>query len=223
MLKFLTPKEEGFFAQFDALAACEVEVAETFLEMLEHYGDAPAKERRIREIEHRADEISHRSIEMLHKTFITPFDRNDIHRLISRMDDILDLVQDSAETMTLYDVRAVTPEAVHLGNLIRICCERVHQAVGLLSSMKNADAILKLCHELDQLESDADKVLRARVQRWRSQAVGSPALRGNEKSRCSVDAAFLPRQASNRMVSPFMARCRPPASGGIPTCTMRSR
>jgi uncharacterized protein Yka (UPF0111/DUF47 family) len=77
------------------------------------------------------------------------------------MDDILDLIQDVAESAMLYDLQRVTPEAQQLAELNQMCCDRVRTAVGLLSSMENADAILKLCGEIDRLESDADRVMRS--------------------------------------------------------------
>jgi uncharacterized protein Yka (UPF0111/DUF47 family) len=100
---------------------------------------------------------------LLHATFVTPFDRDDIHRLISRMDDILDLIQDAAESLILYDIQKMTPEAAHLANLVQICCERVHDLVGLLGSMDNAPSMLKLAQDIDQLESDADRVMRSAI------------------------------------------------------------
>ena len=90
-----------------------------------------------------------------------PLDRDSIHQLITRMDDILDLIQDVAESAMLYDLQRITPEAQQLADLNQMCCERVQTAVGMLSNMENADAILKVCGEIDQLESDADRVMRA--------------------------------------------------------------
>jgi hypothetical protein len=77
------------------------------------------------------------------------------------MDDILDLTQDVAESVMLYDIQQVTREAIQLASLSQMCCERVRTAVGMLSNMDNAEAILKLCVEIDQLESDADRVMRS--------------------------------------------------------------
>jgi uncharacterized protein Yka (UPF0111/DUF47 family) len=79
------------------------------------------------------------------------------------MDDILDLIQDAAESLMLYDIQRVTPEAIHLANILQICCDRVHTAVGLLNSMDNAPQILKLAQDIDQLESDADRVMRSAI------------------------------------------------------------
>ncbi len=102
---------------------------------------------------------------MLHKTFITPIDRDDIHQLISKMDDILDLIEDSAQLMFLYDVRVPTPEAKKLADICVLCCEKMQSAVALLSSMDNAAAIMTICTEIDRLESEADHVMRAAMAR----------------------------------------------------------
>jgi uncharacterized protein Yka (UPF0111/DUF47 family) len=77
------------------------------------------------------------------------------------MDDILDLIQDVAESAMLYDLQQVSPEAQQLADLNQMCCERVQSAVKLLSNMENADAILKICGEIDRLESDSDRVMRS--------------------------------------------------------------
>jgi predicted phosphate transport protein (TIGR00153 family) len=159
-------RQGQFFDFFNQHAKFIYEGGHALTELLDNCDDEAGRAvrtNRIIEIERGADKVTHATMALLHKTFATPFDRNDIHPLVSRMDDILDLVRDSTETMTLYDVHALTPEALHLGNLIGICCEGVQSAVSLLHSMDNAQTILGLCHELSKLESDADKVLRAGV------------------------------------------------------------
>ena len=81
------------------------------------------------------------------------------------MDDILDLLQDATETMSLYDVHSVTPEAMRLGELVLACCEQVQHAVALLHNMANSRQIVAICEEIDRLESDADRVMRAAMSR----------------------------------------------------------
>jgi predicted phosphate transport protein (TIGR00153 family) len=98
---------------------------------------------------------------MLHKTFITPLDREDIHQLITRMDDILDLMEDAGQTVSLYDIKQITPEAKRLAELCLSCCEKVRACVGLLHNMNNAREMLSICADIDRLESDADHVMRA--------------------------------------------------------------
>lgn len=163
MLKFLIPKEEGFFEKFDALAACQVEVADVFNEMLDYYGDAPAKERRIRDIEHRADEISHRAIEMLHKTFITPFDRDQILKLVSRMDDVIDLVDSVARRMMLYGVKEATSELKEMGVVLKKSVIEIQKAVKGLRNLKHVAAIQEACIEINKLENDCDALRDAVV------------------------------------------------------------
>jgi predicted phosphate transport protein (TIGR00153 family) len=164
MLGRLMPREGRFFDLFNQHADRIVEGANHLVQLMQQYADPKARQREldaIDEVETAADRITHETVALLHKTFITPFDREDIHQLISRMDDILDLTQDVAESVMLYDIQRVTPEAIQLAALAQMCCERVRSAVALLSSMENAEVILKLCGEIDQLESDADRVMRS--------------------------------------------------------------
>jgi uncharacterized protein len=164
MLGRLMPREGRFFDLFNAHAERIVEGAAHLVHMMQHYDEQAVRQFELQEIdriETSADKIAHETFALLHKTFITPFDREDIHQLISRMDDILDLTQDVAESVMLYDIQAVTPEAIQLAQLSQMCCERVRSAVAMLTNMDNAEAILKLCSEIDQLESDADRVMRS--------------------------------------------------------------
>jgi predicted phosphate transport protein (TIGR00153 family) len=162
----LMPREGRFFDLFNQHAALVVTGGTALADLLQGYDDAAGRAARIEqigEIERAADRVTHETVALLHKTFVTPFDRDDIHRLISRMDDILDLIQDAAESLMLYDIRQVPPEACHLADLVKICCERVQSATQLMSSMQNAATILKVCQEIDGLESDADRVMRAAI------------------------------------------------------------
>ena len=163
----LLPREGNFFELFNQHGAKIVEGSRAFMAMVEHYADTEERERHAAEVdkaERQADKITAEVNRLLHKTFITPIDREQIHSLINAMDDILDLLQDSAETMSLYDVRAMTDEVVRLADLSGRCCERVAHAVSLLPRLSKHDAAvaaIKACEEIDQLESDADKVMRA--------------------------------------------------------------
>lgn len=164
----LMPLEGRFFDLFNQHAALLAKGGSVLAELLQDYADEGGRAERIArigELERAADRITHDTVALLHKTFVTPFDRDDIHRLISRMDDILDLIQDAAESLSLYDIRQVAPEAAHLADLVKICCERVQVATGMLSSMQNAPSILMVCQEIDGLESDADRVMRGAVSR----------------------------------------------------------
>ncbi len=162
----LRPREGRFFSLFDSHAKLIVDGALALADVLRHYDiekDREAGIKTIEDAEHAADRITHETVQLLHTTFVTPFDRDDIHRLISRMDDVLDLIQDTGESLVLYDIQKVTPEATQLAELLLRCAERVQSAVGLMASMADAPAILKICQEIDKLESDADKVMRTAI------------------------------------------------------------
>jgi len=162
----LMPREGRFFSLFDGHAKLIVEGAVALADVLRHYENKQDREvgiRLIEDAEHAADRITHDTVQLLHKTFVTPFDRDDIHRLISRMDDVLDLIQDTGESLVLYDIQRVTPQATQLADLLLRCSERVQSAVGLMASMADAPAILKICQEIDRLESDADKVMSTAI------------------------------------------------------------
>lgn len=157
----LMPKEGKFFDLFVEHADLCVKGAKEMVALMVNFDDLEMRVHAIEGIEKQADKVTHSTLELLHKTFITPLDRDDIHQLITRMDDILDLLEDAAQTMSLYDIKAITPEARRLAELCLTCTEKVRTAVALLSNMDNAREILGLCAEIDRLESDADHVMRA--------------------------------------------------------------
>lgn len=157
----LMPKEGRFFDLFNDHAALVVEGAHELNLFMSDMGNREAHAQNVSSIEKKADKITHETILLLHQTFVTPLDRDDIHKLISNMDDILDLMEDVAECVVLYDVREVTDAARKLADICVTCAEKVKQAVGLLSNLDNSQVILKLCREIDQLESEADRVMRS--------------------------------------------------------------
>jgi len=168
LLSVLMPRERQFFTLFNEHASLVVQGAGALVEMLADYSDNGRRDAyvaKIQSFEKAADKVTHQTVELMHNTFVTPFDRDQINKLIQRMDDILDLMQDTAESLMLYDVHVLTPEVSHLANLVQICCTRVEAAVTQLSSMDNGPAILKICQEIDALETDADRVTQAAISR----------------------------------------------------------
>ena len=163
----LLPREGNFFEMFNQHAERIVEAARAFAQLVANYNDVQLREQYNRDVdnaERAADKVTHEVNRLIHKTFITPIDRDQIHKLINTMDDVADLIQDSAETMALYDVRQMTEEITRLTDLSVKCCERVKEAVSLLGKLANpatAEAALKTCEEIDRLESDADRVMRS--------------------------------------------------------------
>jgi|SRR6185312_863522 len=162
----LMPREGRFFALFDQHAQYVVQASIVLVELLEGFDDTEkraARATRILELEHAADRVTRETVSLLHKTFVTPLDRDDIHLLISRMDDVLDLIQDVTEALQLYDIQRLTPEALQLAQLLNQCCVRVEQAVHQLARLDDSALVLKLCNEIDSLESQADTVMRTAI------------------------------------------------------------
>jgi predicted phosphate transport protein (TIGR00153 family) len=157
----LMPTEGKFFDLFNQHAELGVKCAKEMVALMTNFDDLEIRVHAIETLEKQADKVTHNAIDLLHKTFITPLDRDDIHQLITRMDDILDLLEDAAQTISLYDIKAITPEAKRLAELCLACAEKVKAAVGLLHNMDNSRQILAICQEIDRLESDADHVMRA--------------------------------------------------------------
>ncbi len=157
----LMPTEGKFFEYFIQHGELCVKGGKEMVALMTNFDDLEHRVHAIESVEKQADKITYAALDLLHKTFITPIDRDDIHKLITRMDDILDLMEDAAQTISLYDIKAITPEAKRLAELCQACCEKVLAAVSLLHNMDHAREILTICSEIDKLESDADHVMRA--------------------------------------------------------------
>ena len=167
----LLPKEGNFFELFNEHGPHIAQGARSFLAMVENYADRTLREKYAAEVdaaERAADKITAEVSRLLHRTFITPIDREQIHGLINAMDDILDLLQDSSEVMSLYDVQRIGEDVVRLTEISVRCCERVQHALTLLPQLSRADvaeSAIKTCEEIDRLESDADRVMRSAMSR----------------------------------------------------------
>jgi predicted phosphate transport protein (TIGR00153 family) len=167
----LLPREGNFFELFNEHAKHISAGARAFLLMVQNYADPALREQHSLEVgneERAADRITAEVHRLLHRTFITPIDRDLIHRLINAMDDVLDLLQDSSEVMSLYDLQKLPEDVMRLSEVSVRCCERVQYVVTLLPKLKSAEvaaAALKTCEEIDQLESDADRVMRGAMSR----------------------------------------------------------
>lgn len=159
------PRETSFFDFFDNHAALTLEGTREFLSLVSTGANIVAKASRIKEIEHETDVITHHCVEALHRTFITPIERDDIHRLITRMDDVMDYVEAAAERMMLYEIKELTVEVRDLADVLVRSMEEVKKAVGGLRNMKNAEAIVKACIDVNRLENEADAILRNAVAR----------------------------------------------------------
>lgn len=160
MLRRFLPREEDFFGLFEQHAALTVEGAKQMRRLVQGDQNFRAVCARIKEIEHETDVITHTCVERLHKTFITPLDRDDIHTLITRMDDIMDFIEAAAVSVTLYELTEMTEPVRALAEVLVKSTEQVAVAVGGLKDLKHSDVILKACIEVNRLENEGDEILR---------------------------------------------------------------
>jgi len=159
------PRETSFFDFFEQHALLTIEGTKEFLSLVTTGANIAAKCRRISDIEHETDTITHRCVEALHKTFITPIDRDSIHRLITRMDDVMDFVEAAAERLELYELVVMTNDVRDLADVLHRSAMQVEVAVRGLRTLGNTQATLKLCIDINRLENEADAILRRSVAR----------------------------------------------------------
>lgn len=166
MFRSIIPREEVFFDNFEKICALMTEAARHLRSMLETGGPYAEAARRAKAIESEADELTHRSIATLHKTFVTPFDRQDIQRLIVGLDDVLDTIEAVSSLLNLYNPRNAMQEAMRLADLLLQGTEKVAVMVGLLRQLsKQSDHLLALGLELNHLENEADRAYQQAIAR----------------------------------------------------------
>ena len=152
----LIPREERFFDLFVEDAANVLGAARLLEAFLRTYDVIERRAGEIRDAEHRGDEISHDIGHRLENTFVTPFDREEIHGLISALDDVLDYIEEVADTFVLYRIDAPTPVAVEQASIVVRQCEQLHEALSHLRGFKNLD---KYWIEVHRLENEGDRIV----------------------------------------------------------------
>jgi predicted phosphate transport protein (TIGR00153 family) len=165
MLRSLLPKNEDFYGLFDQISANTVEGVQILVRMLddcEHYNEHAIS---LKSLEHRTDQLVHSVMSHLHKTFITPIDREDIHQLAVRMDDILDLAEAASSRIDLYRPCDVPREAKELSIVLLESVKMVQEMVGLLRNLKKPARIMELTVEINRLEDQADYIRRSTLAR----------------------------------------------------------
>jgi len=156
----IIPREERFFDLFVEDAANVLVGARQLEEMLRTYDDLDRRNAELRDTEHRGDEISHDIGHRLEGSFITPFDREDIHGLISALDDVLDTVEEAGDTFGLYHIEAPTSIAVQQASIIVRQCELLHEALLHLKGFRDLE---KYWIEVHRLENEGDQLVRSAI------------------------------------------------------------
>jgi predicted phosphate transport protein (TIGR00153 family) len=157
------PKEQKFFDLFDAGAANTIKAAKALKDMIDTWQFIDSHIAEITELEHEGDSITHQIISLLHRTFVTPFDREDIALLAHTMDDIIDFIHSTADSMFIYKVSAPTQRAKELADIIVQATIEVEKAVKGLRHKSQFKTILEECVEINRLENAADRVYRAAI------------------------------------------------------------
>jgi predicted phosphate transport protein (TIGR00153 family) len=161
----LLPRETSFFDYFEQHAALTIRGTQAFLSLVEPGADIATTCHRIANIEHETDTITHRCVEALHHMFITPIDRDSIHRLITRMDDVMDYVEAAAQCIELYKITEMNDDIRDLARVIVEACQQVETALRGLRTLKHPAAALATCRDISRLESEADAIMRRSVAR----------------------------------------------------------
>jgi len=154
------PKEAAFFDLFEKAAGNAHQGTQALLEMLERFDDLRGRVGRIKDIEHAGDEITHEAIERLNRTFITPIEREDIHDLVCRIDDILDLIDTAADRIVLFKIEKPIPPAVELAKCLVRSTALIAEVMPMLRNMKDADTVRQKVREVHLQENEADRIER---------------------------------------------------------------
>ena len=157
------PKEHKFFELFEESAQNIVKAAESLKEMINDWQFVDSRVAEITELEHRGDTITHQIISLLHRTFVTPFDREDIAMLAHTLDDIIDFVHSAADAMFIYKIQSPTERAKQLADIIVRGAAEVEKAVRGLRKRSELKHIMEGCVEINRLENMADRVYRAAI------------------------------------------------------------
>lgn len=156
----LIPREESFFDLFEELARTVAKGAGELLDLLKNYTDLDRKAGRVLDIEHEGDELTHEVMRRLNTTFVTPFDREDIYRLASRLDDVLDHIEATAEFLQLHKIKEPLPQMISLSETLLQAAEKTAAAMPGLRKMKNME---EYWVEINRLENEGDRFYRRTI------------------------------------------------------------
>lgn len=157
---FFQPKDKIFYVLFEKATANLIDISKALVEMVSTTSPARKKEliREIERLEHIGDNLTHETFHELSANFITPFDREDIHALISAIDDVADYVHGSSKRIEIYKVEVITPSIVKLAELIEKSSIELNNAVCELKNMRNISKIKEACVRINSIENHADDI-----------------------------------------------------------------
>ncbi|MBI3324850.1 MAG: DUF47 domain-containing protein [Candidatus Omnitrophica bacterium] len=155
----LIPKEESFFDLFEKASSNLLEAGRLLSDTMEHFEKVTDNAQRLERLEHDGDQLTHEIMARLNRTFITPLDREDIHRLASALDDVLDFIEATTERFVLYRIHTITPQAKELAKVIARQVEEIARVMPRLRQLRHQE-IMQHCIEINRLENAGDRVMR---------------------------------------------------------------
>jgi uncharacterized protein len=153
-------RDKEFWDAFSGHSQRTSKAAEVLSKLLEDPANAPTYAQEISDLEHEGDRITHDTVHALHQTWITPLDREEIHALITKLDDVLDFIEAASDRIALYEIKEVRPEAVDLARVLARCCHDLQKATAMLQDLKDARPLLDLCMHISRHEHEADQIYR---------------------------------------------------------------
>lgn len=159
IIQALLPHDEHFFVLFDKLARTILEAADTLRTLpSQAKNEREGTVKKIEELENKADSITHEIYTELNKTFVTPFDREDVHLLASTLDDVLDYIDGSAKRFHLYKIKKNSADIQRLTEIIYQSAIEIQRGVTLVADMRRVDELQKIIQKINQYENDADTI-----------------------------------------------------------------
>ncbi len=158
----LTPRENSFYAYFNQAADNLVTGADLLIKMMTNGNDRVALAGELKDVEHASDEVTHEVFKQLNRSFITPFDREDIYRLGSSLDDVMDAMEAAGDLVLLYGLEQLPGEIEQIVDVLARCAQVTAEAMPRLQSMKNLE---EYWIEANRLENEADQAYRRLLKR----------------------------------------------------------
>lgn len=161
--EWIIPQEKHFFDLLEQQADIVLEGAEALYELTTHFDNVPARRDKVKEIEHKGDDMVHAISEALNKTFVTPIDHDDLSKITSRMDDVLDYIEAASHRIWAYEIKSIPPDMIKLSEVILASAKEVNHAVKDLRNFKKKNEIINHCIEINRLENVGDDITHVAV------------------------------------------------------------
>lgn len=159
----IVPQDKIFFELFEEQAATVCKAADMLIDIFSDYTNIEEKYRLMKEIEHQGDAIAHRAYDELNRTFITPFEPEEISRLVTALDDVIDYIDDGARMLLIYEVKKTDQFMIEFAKCIRQAADEIKTGISGLRTLKDTETIKGCCIEINRLENVGDEILSTAI------------------------------------------------------------